>query len=364
MLATSIFMNDMRLTVLLLIHLAACNVAEGPQSTIDLETGVDPCLNTPYLCDNSPGYLVGGMHELSLLGALNNRGYALEVDALGQARIYRGGQPYRLAVVDTEIQGLAADGAIAFRGDAAVDAVIRVVKPTAEGAFQRAFDIGVARHREAKYKVPLDDPDPDPVHFYVLKWNLPDQTPKDNACNPYQWRLGTTYDHFEGMVDGEVLLYTGDRIYPQTYTIAKTASKAHGWVTFGCAGHALAKLDLSANTRHRQTDYDWGGSQATLKLYAADYCGDGRAWTVPNTPLVWRGPTTAYAGSVIDLEARWNASGVTCLARPRLAEHPDEAIPDVTFEKIQAHCPSRAIAECGNTDPNDLDNRRRISANH
>jgi hypothetical protein len=353
-------MTRMRAPLWVLIGLVGCNLDESPETSFDgVEIGIDPCLNTPYLCENSPGYLHGGMHELSLLGTPNAQGYRVELDDQRRPLVHWDGAVYRLDVVEGEIQGRAADGTTAFKAEEAVGAVIRIVKDSGV----RVFDIGVDRYRASTYKIPLDDPIPDPVHFYVLTWNHIDNVPKDKACNPYQWPAGTNNSHLEGMEDGEVLLFAGDRFFPATFTLAHNPANTTGWITFGCAGQALAKLDLSANTRHRQGTDDWAGRQATLKLYVGNYCGDSKAWTVPGTPLVWRGPTTEYGGSTIDLEARWNASGASCLARPRLVVHPDPAFPGVTADQIRNSC-THALPVCTNTNLQILNGQPRISANH
>jgi hypothetical protein len=85
--------------------------------------------------------------------------------------------------------------------------------------------------------------------------------------------------------------------------------------------------------------------QAMLKMFAADYCGTGRAFTVDGQPLQYRDSTHWYPGastpSLPDswaargVEALWSERGAVCLDTPRR----------VTREEVEAACPG--IPTCG-----------------
>jgi hypothetical protein len=89
--------------------------------------------------------------------------------------------------------------------------------------------------------------------------------------------------------------------------------------------------------------------QAMLKMFAADYCGNGHAFTVDGQPLVYGDasawypltpttdridPPTGYIGTI---ESLWDEHGALCIDTPRL----------VDSATIQAACPDKPLPPCG-----------------
>ncbi|PRQ07154.1 ADYC domain-containing protein [Enhygromyxa salina] len=101
------------------------------------------------------------------------------------------------------------------------------------------------------------------------------------------------------------------------------------WITLACAGSAAAKMALMGYGPHADVDGEGTAAspdqrQATLKMLTADYCGDGHAYTVDGTPLIWENQHgTVVPSSGADLsapEAIWTAAGALCLDTPRIPD--------------------------------------------
>jgi hypothetical protein len=360
----------MRSTCLLAVILSGCTVPEDP-ATSAVESEINQCDQLPFMCNNSPGTLFYGIHELSLLGTPNAQNAKIMPGVLGKPELRKGTSRYRLAVVGGEIKGLdPLWGVTLLRGDSVVGAELSIIDATTGAVL---YVMQIDSHREGAYPYPIRSTDP--LHMYVISRHAPGAPadPKLNVCNTYKFppqpdRGG----HLMGMAEGEVLLFDGERVDVTAKTLSPNPADATGWITFGCAGHALAKLDLSNNTRHREPDpAAWAGHQATLKLYVADYCGGGQPFTVPMTPLLWKGGAiTEYVAAPSGLEARWSETGAICLGTARLAAHPEEGDPFYdeggVLEAIRKQCVlnGHALPTCPNLDVENLDGAPRISANY
>jgi hypothetical protein len=124
------------------------------------------------------------------------------------------------------------------------------------------------------------------------------------------------------------LVFEGERIDPTTKTINPTIDTS--WFNIGCAGHALAKMAVNAQTEAAKLAFGFNTTiadrQTFLKMVTGDYCGGGHSFTVSGQPLQWtdwRG-YTQYVSSPINLalEARWTPSGAACLNQPRVEANP------------------------------------------
>jgi hypothetical protein len=154
-----------------------------------------------------------------------------------------------------------------------------------------------------------------------------------------------------------VVLFEGDRFSATSKTITGWDKT---WFNVGCAGHVLAKLAL---THHTTVTSKVGGpaylhdqreDQAMMKMYTADYCGDGTAFTVGGTELGW---IDSHAWSpyyypilTLKLEARWTDVGPSCLQKPRLVGTADPLAinlfgPDINAA-IDAHCGATRPKKC------------------
>lgn len=124
----------------------------------------------------------------------------------------------------------------------------------------------------------------------------------------------------EGMLLDEtsVVFLEGER-YEADGTIVPNQ---HHLVTAACRGHALAKMALTKYVPYDgATDVD--ERQATLRMFRADYCGDGTSYTVLGTKIDF---TDDGARRHVEfnpelmsevLEAYWNQDGAICLGTPR-----------------------------------------------
>jgi len=110
-------------------------------------------------------------------------------------------------------------------------------------------------------------------------------------------------------------------------------------LTFACQGFALYKCidygyppwkkvnGVKLNNHH----------QACVRMIRADYCGDGRSWTVNGTlinlydNLGIQSDTESWA-----VEAEWDIDGARCLSHQRIQSL--GATPDCTFERSPAVC--------------------------
>jgi hypothetical protein len=125
------------------------------------------------------------------------------------------------------------------------------------------------------------------------------------------------------------------------------------WFSFGCAGHALSKLALNAHTYSSAvngfvTSVD--ERTAFLKMITADYCGIGKAFTVPGTALDWMDDRefTKYHSQHPTLEATWTHEGALCLETPRLVKVGNPTgnglFPSGVAAAIDAACGERVVA--------------------
>ena len=133
----------------------------------------------------------------------------------------------------------------------------------------------------------------------------------------------------QNMPESYMFAFGGNKFDHAQKTVAKTRRAADGWVNFACEGGAIAKLHL---TRHTRAGRNAGHSasmddiQTLLKMFVADYCGDGSANTVHGQVLRytddngWFDVNNFYAGPFLDnvsVEAIWDADGAVCLSDPR-----------------------------------------------
>jgi ADYC domain-containing protein len=188
----------------------------------------------------------------------------------------------------------------------------------------------------------------EPVPFYRILVKLPtDGQFKTPICMPDR-PLETVW----GPVAHHAIAFTGDHYVPELKTVSD-AARGTPWFNLACAGTATAKMHLARHTNagawtaatwHTGMDVldpgapfhtDVGQRQAMLKMYTADYCGTGTAFTADGQPLLyddakhWYVPpagvprliensdgTLSPAGAAI--EALWTPNGAACVSALRL----------------------------------------------
>jgi len=193
------------------------------------------------------------------------------------------------------------------------------------------------------------EPDLGPDNLPVCPtWDAQTQTARHDWTPPLGgsvdrngWSASDAWDESTVIPPFNAVVFEGDRFDDIKRTVSQTADDR--WFNIGCVRHALSKMRITRNTLHTANG-NWRQVQATLKMLSGDYCGDGKAFTVTGTPIVWQQHPSGmgYAGSPGVLEARWDENGAICFGTPRLALHPAAQFPDIVKE-IRKECPSRKL---------------------
>jgi hypothetical protein len=134
--------------------------------------------------------------------------------------------------------------------------------------------------------------------------------------------------HWTG-IEHATIVFQGDRYDPVAKKVWET-SPSDPWFNIACAGTTPAKLHLMRHTR--AGSYLWDGRtvaydttvaerQAMLKMFAADYCGTGRSFTIDGQPLNYNDSNHWYREALPytrdQQEALWSEDGAICLDRVR-----------------------------------------------
>jgi hypothetical protein len=156
-----------------------------------------------------------------------------------------------------------------------------------------------------------------------------------------------TPDPKEGQEVTELaVLFEGDR-YDSAAKTVKEVPTGGPWFNVACAGTAMLKMHLLRYTRASQsTPVAVPQRQALLKTLTADYCGDGRPFTVNGHPLIYTDALEVVPGVLPDIkallakgatvEAIWGPEGARCLDVPRL------------YRRDQISCPRHLdLPSCG-----------------
>ncbi|HEY0714448.1 MAG TPA: ADYC domain-containing protein [Polyangia bacterium] len=150
-------------------------------------------------------------------------------------------------------------------------------------------------------------------------------------------------DVLDSGVEDWAFMFAGDR-YDKIgkRVVPGEATRFH----IACRGSVLAKMFLFRHTESGHFVWHWSAidppmvgvsslaqRQALLKMFTADYCGDGHSFTVEGHPIDfslandwWKGLTPPL--SLLRVEALWDSNGAVCLNQPRQAQR----------EQVQAHC--------------------------
>jgi hypothetical protein len=87
----------------------------------------------------------------------------------------------------------------------------------------------------------------------------------------------------------------------------------------------------------------WDHHQACVRMFRADYCGDGVPTTRDGTMIDMYGGLgleVEEGGRGLRFEAGWGKDGAVCVARPRIPEN-------VTLETLERRCPMRLKGRVG-----------------
>jgi ADYC domain len=194
------------------------------------------------------------------------------------------------------------------------------------------------------------------IEIYKMEWTAPggevpagtSTEPRQPICNDIPSGFSQTNPELYGMEANENIVFRGDRFDPRTITVLPGAQDM--WVNFGCAGKTLSKVYLTRATVHTTPDGNFARRQAMLRHFTADYCGNGRTWTITGAKVQWkyRQPIVAQSEyreknrieAIIPashrLEARWSEHGATCLGFPRLGMLEDSETVEALIDRIHA----------------------------
>ena len=336
--------------------LGACNS--------ELDTSVVVGAGSSYcpgnLCGNSNETAHNGLYKASLFGEpdpfVDGGDLRIQTNSGGRAQIYKQGIAYDLKVDKARVSGVSATDLI--EGTQLIGAEIVLER---DGEYAYTIDIADVQVRQFPLK-------PGWFYAYTLTWRGAKQepTPDQPLCGARQLDVHTKEYYVEllGLDLGETVIYEGEHF--NAPELGLLGGYHPDWITFGCAGHALAKMFLLDETSASNPERSWAGSQATLKLLTGNYCGDRNTFTLPGQPLLWLGGALEdYLAGPTTIEARWNEKGATCLGTPRIKYHPSPEAeaqwgPDITTV-IAGTCPD--LRQCSNVDVADFDGALRISAN-
>jgi hypothetical protein len=274
-------------------------------------------------CGESVAVLDGlAFHELHEAGAPNAAGIRL----LG---LTQRGRAYTVDVVDNRLlaRALATSRDGDLSGAQLEGAELSLSTPAG------IYDI----HIRAVSQVPYWVGDATPNEIYHLEYTDPIGSEARPLCsNPpdatAEWPEPTG-----------ALIFTGDRYDAVAKRVIAGAPADPGaWFNIACAGSALAKLHLTRHTpagSSGEFTSTTAQRQAVLKMFTADMCGTGHAFTEAGTPLRWGNATgtTRLRGDEASLEALWSEDGALCLDEHRLdADDPDPDAAEIRPEVVRA----------------------------
>lgn len=295
------------------------NVAYKPQCD-DWGCG----MNSPYI-DNF------GFHSLSLNGGVGENGFQIW-------KFEKNGIEYDLHVTDGKITGTKAGSPplVAFGtvGPGLVGARIHLLQNGVPSWEILIDDVGrVQSWAQQSGQTFL-------LETYRLKWSWPGLPDKKflDLCPDSTTEGGMTAYH--------AVVFEGDVIDSRTKRVTGVDNNVFN---IGCAGNTLAKMALMGHTEvASRLDFSTTTSerQTLLKMYSADYCGTGKAFTVGGQPLQYSDDkdwinSTGRATA----EALWDEHGAICLNQPRVLANPIPAsthyFSDVETQ-LAAECKTRA----------------------
>jgi hypothetical protein len=308
----------MKLALLAAGLLAACSAIDDVETSTSAQELVrDGC--PVYGCGTNSPTVGDGLvfDELDPTGATPNRGGLYFSGAIAAD-----GTPVKLRVVRHALEAYALDGTgRVFRNYGLINTVVTLKHPI-KGLYQFRIE-GLSKQGVRFWARWAWDSD-ELVPFYQLKA-----------------RRGLTNKFDEHVCVNDVLstdpLWTGlehsatffqwDHYDVDTHEVTER-SPGDPVFNIACAATAPAKMHLLRHTRAGSMRSDGSIAydttveqrQAILRMLTADYCGDGRSFTVHGHPLVyvdandWYHPTTTYSS----LEAIWGPDGAVCLDDPRM----------------------------------------------
>jgi hypothetical protein len=180
------------------------------------------------------------------------------------------------------------------------------------------------------------------VETYALLWSKTAGTFQNLCSHPGA-------DDELGMNEFHTLVFEGDMIDAEHKYVRSTIDNTV--VNFGCAGSALAKQHLTGHTEvalRQGFATTISERTANLKMFAADYCGNGTPYTVAGQPLQWadhRGWVDVQGAPI--REALWTSSGAACFNTPRILANPSQlSLANYSGITTRANIPCASLPQC------------------
>lgn len=312
-----------------LLLAAGCAVyPDDPEPALDEAYYQQTCPD--FKCgDNSP--LIDGteFHRLSNIpGIFNDQGLTV-VD------IISGGTSYTLDVSLDRLLALDNTGTPVLGGLLLVGSAIHLRNE--EGTDYYVHIVGAT---QLSYFV---DPQPgDTFWAYQLKWSFEKDLPLSPHDGPPPRDVCPLVAPKDPWGDANVMaiFFRGDLYDSDTKLVTETGGRTGSWFNVACAGSAPAKMHafrftgVGSNATHSSTQDQ---RTAMLKMFAGDYCGTGKEFTVIGKELHWQnlGDWRTLDGLEVDDEAVWTRTGAMCLDVPRMD---DEEGDTSWYDEIQVEC--------------------------
>jgi hypothetical protein len=350
---------SLRISSLVVVVLGAgCATGDlggATEPTHEIQQSLIQC--PPYMCGtNSPQIAQFGFWDLNLPPALGTAGQVNNV-GLQVLGFVQNNQLYLPRVIAGRLTAVNSGGMIA--GPALVNGWFYL--RNAGRIFQlRITEVGSVSSwaMEPNGVVPvLEDYRLDWAEFANGSWGR-----FRDMCNNPPSRESSEILTMTGPHIYRTLLFEGDRIDgPKKLDNGVDTT----WFNLGCAGSALAKMALTGHTEASRVagtfDTTLAERQTMLKMLAADYCGDGTAFTVAGQPLNWSDDkgTMKLAALMVNppqplaLESRWNEFGPVCLDKPRVDAHWTQlgwnTFGADVYDQAKAWCPTRFPPPCADS---------------
>jgi hypothetical protein len=290
--------------------------------------------------DNSP--LIGGILGIGIAeltnptplgpGAFNGQG----VRIVGMTR---GGTDYRLNVQGYNLRATSDMGLPSLMTTMLVGSRIELETEGGDTYFLYILDA----HEDVTFWIGA----PSRVWTYRLGWSTSpaDEWPADVCplvAPPHEgW----------GEAGVEAVFFRGERYDAEARTVIAIGDEAGDWFNIACAGSSIFKMFLNRLTEVSRDaahpSVKWMRT-AMLKMYAADYCGTGKAFTRIGKELrwqnvpAWRTLDQTRLGELDELdvpiayEAMWTDGGALCLDTPRMADEPEDV--QMWIDDINEEC--------------------------
>jgi hypothetical protein len=297
-------------------------------------------------CDWGCGSNAASLGDGIIFHELDASGYKANSGGIRITGARLAGRDVKVRVVRDQLTARATDGS----GDVftSTELVGLVILLSRDG---EAYELKVLDQNDKGLTFWSGEADGVPTYLFGVRRAGPIDAPYAELCH------GTGLDEapeWNG-VTRQALVFTGDRYNATTKSVWETPPD-DPWFNLACAGTATAKMHL---IRHTQAGSYSGNAriyptkvyerQAMLRMYTADYCGNGHSFTVDGHPLYYLDATgrprssaapsfSLAAGGFTSVDAVFDQNGATCIATPRLS-------PSVTVADVEAVC-GHPIAPC------------------